>query len=63
MSVAPPLPANLHVVILHVAPYKTPCRVGLTPVTDQLHHEAFPRIDADATCRNDAAHHCKDSCK
>jgi hypothetical protein len=35
------------------------CRVGLTPVTAQLPHEAFPLLDADATCRNDAAHHCE----
>ena len=36
------------------------CRVRLTPVTAQLLHEAFPLLAADATCRNDAAHHCED---
>src|SRR5580704_364093 len=36
-----------------------PCRVALAPVTAQLLHEAFLLLDADATCRNDAAHHCE----
>jgi len=29
VNVHSPTPANLHVVILHVAPYKTPCPSGL----------------------------------
>jgi len=36
------------------------CRVRLTPVTAQLLHEAFPLLAADATYRNDAAHHRED---
>jgi len=37
-----------------------PCRVRLTHVTAQLPQETFPLLNADATRRNDAAHHCED---